>query len=187
MRKVFFLLILPVFALLVSCGKQETGKEQNARNDNQSGFSWKEMITVKEIPSFPIKGMIDGNEIKFEYINFEIWRGSNDHVLNFSDRSPKNKCGFIEGNNAFHLTGIGKEFEEGEFIKESFAKALNDYNAEFTILVNGETVKKSPAWNCALVLTDIGDEVVKGRIAMCFKDDKKSWVAGSFEATVCNN
>ena len=47
--------------------------------------------------------------------------------------------------------------------------------------------KINAGWNAALVITEINDDVVKGRIAMCFKDEKKSYIAGSFEAQVCNN
>lgn len=180
-----FLFFILISATLISCGKKE--EQQNVNSDPNASFSWKESITAKDIPDFPVKGFIDGKEIKFEYVNFEYWRGSNDNVFNFSDRTPKNKCGFIENDNAFHLTKLGNTFEEGEFLKNAFSMNIDGVTGDYHTTVNDNMQKFTPAWNCALVITEMDDDFVKGKIAMCFKDEKKSWVAGTFTAVRCNN
>jgi len=179
-------LFLFLALLISSCNKQET-KPNQVSNTNKSSFSWKENITINDIPDTPLKAMLNGKEINFDYVNFEVWRGSNDNVFNFSDKKPKNKCGFIEKDNAFTLTRNGSEFSKGEFIKDSFLKNLDSYTADFHYTENDDIIKLTPGWNCALVITEMNDEIVKGKIAMCFKDDKKSWIAGSFEAVRCFN
>jgi hypothetical protein len=184
-RKYYGLLFILIALTLISCGKNEV--KQNTQQGSNNSFGWKENISAKDIPDFPLKGMIDGQEIKLEYINFEFWRGSNDNVFNFSDKTPKNKCGFIENDNAFHLTKLGGEFKKGEFIKETFSVNIEGCTGDFHTTVNENMQKFTPAWNCALVITDKNDDIVTGKIAMCFKDEKKSWMAGTFTAVRCNN
>ena len=179
------LLILAAVLLLSSCNKK--GDNTNQSNTNNGEFAWRENISVKDIPDTPVKGMIDGKEIKITYINFEKWRGSNDNVLNFSDKAPLNKCGFIENDNAFHLTRVGGDMKEGELVKDTFLKNLEGYVADFHITENEDMKKISTGWNMALVISEMNDDVVRGKIALCFKDDKKSWIAGKFEAVRCNN
>lgn len=171
--------------LLSSCNKKE--ESNNPPSNSYGEFVWKESLSVKDIPDFPIKGKIDGKDFVPSYINFEQWRGSNDNVFNFSDKSPKNKCGFIENDNGFQITKIGAEFKEGEFVKDSFMKNLEGYNAHFHTTVNDDMKKFNSGWNVALIITDMDENLVKGKIAMCFKDDNKSWIAGKFEALKCNN
>lgn len=171
--------------LLSSCNKKE--ESTNQQNSSSGEFVWKESITVKDIPDAPLKGKIDGKDFNPIYIVFEKWRGSNDNVLAFSDKAPKNKCGFIENYNGYQLTKIGSEFKVGEFVKDSFVKSLEGYSADFHVTENDDMRKINASWNASLLITEINDDVVKGRIAMCFKDEKKSWIAGRFEAIVCNN
>jgi len=178
-------LFLLSLILLSSCNKKE--ESTNQQNSTSGEFSWRETISVKDIPNTPIKGKIDGKDFNPSYIVFEQWRGSNDNVFVFSDKSPQNKCGFIENDNGFNLTKLGAEFKEGEFVKDSFIKNLEGYSADFHITENEDMKKITAGWNVALIITEINDEVVKGKIAMCFKDEKKSWIAGTFEAQVCNN
>jgi hypothetical protein len=184
-RYYHLLLILAVVFVFTSCNKKEGNTDQTGSNNGE--FIWKENLSVKDIPNSPIKGMIDGKNINITYVNFEKWRGSNDNVLNFSDKAPLNKCGFIENDNAFHLTRVGGDIKEGDLNKDTFLKNLEGYVADFHVTENEDMKKISTGWNLALVIDEINDDVVKGKIAMCFKDDKKSWIAGKFEAVRCNN
>lgn len=180
-KLIFILLIF----FLVSCGKNQQVKKEEPKN--LSEFSWSENLTIDKIPDFPIKGVLNGKEIKLDYINFEKWRGSGDNVFNFGDKIPGQKCGFIENDNAFRLTHTNGDFIVGEFLKENFSKNTEGYTADFHYVLNNSIKNVNVSWNCALVLTEINDKTVKGKIALCFKDDAKSWIAGSFEATKCNN
>ena len=145
------------------------------------------LYTSPHLKEFTERIRIDGKEIKIEYINFETWRGSGDNVLNFGDVIPKNKCGFIETDNSFHLIHKGGEIKTGELLKSSFDQTLDGYSAYY--IVNGENKDKNVTmqWNCAMVITEMNEKTVKGKLIMCFKDDAKNRIAGSFEAIRCNN
>lgn len=177
--------ILLTFLISVSCGKKE---EQINEKNLSKDFSWKSELKITDIPDMPVKGYINGKEISLNYINFEQWRGSRDNILNFGDTRPKNNCGYVESDNSIHLIRKADEIKPGEFLKSSFEQNLDGYISYYdTLSVKDSDKKTSLQWNCALVITEMNEKTVKGKIALCFKDDKKSWVAGSFEAVRCNN
>lgn len=180
--KIFCVLILFSF---ISCGKKEQDKKE--QNTNVNDFVWNENISIDKIPDFPIKGMMNGKPIDLAYINFEKWRGSGDNVINFGDKAPSQNCGYVENDNAFHLIHTNGDFKEGEFVKENFTKNINGYTADFHYMVDKNIKKANVLWNCAIVITEIDEKSVKGKIALCFKDESKSWIAGTFEAIRCNN
>lgn len=178
------ILILLIFGF-VSCNKQEGESTENKSNQH---FSWKAELKISDIPDSPIKGYINGREVKLDYINFEQWRGSGDNVLNFGDVKPKNNCGYVESDNSFHLVYKAGEIKSGELLKTSFDQNLDGYIAYYdTMSVKETNGKNSVPWNCALVITGMDEKTVRGKIALNFKDDKKSWIAGSFEAIRCYN
>lgn len=183
--KKYYILLFSIFILFSACGKKDN---TDANKDLAKGeFRWVEDLSVSKIPDIPLKGKLNGKDVIIEYVNFEKWRGSGDNVINFSDKKPKQNCGFIENDIAVHLTKASGDFEKGEFVKESFNKNLDGYSADFHYYVDNNIKKVTVEWNCALVITDIDDKVVKGKIAICFKDASKSWLAGTFEALRCNN
>lgn len=171
--------------MLISCNKKEEKVEvQNSPKE----FTWKSELKITDIPDMPLKGYINGKEIKLDYLNFEQWRGSKDNVLNFGDTKPKNNCGYVESDNSFHLLHKADEIKAGEFLKASFDQNLDGYIAYYdTLMVKNAEKKSSIQWNCALVITSMDEKTVKGKIAICFKDEKKSWIAGTFEAIRCYN
>jgi hypothetical protein len=183
--KKFYLLLISVLFLFTACGKKDDANK--VQNSAKGEFRWMETLSPDKIPDMQIKGMINGKPVNIEYVNFEKWRGSGDNVINFSDKKPKQNCGFIENDMAFHLTRASGDFAEGEFVKESFNKNIDGYSAEFHYYTDNNIKKVSVPWNCVLKITEIDDNSVKGKIAICFKDDSKSWIAGNFEAVRCNN
>jgi len=180
----FISLILLIFT---GCDKSEDIKQTQDNNIDKSKFEWKEIISINEIPEFNVKGYINGKQVEIVYINFEKWRGNGDNVINFGTKNPEQNCGAVSNDTAFHLMRPSRDFTKGEFIKESFTKDVEGYVADFHVYEGQESKKLSVPWNCALVLEEIGEKTVKGKIAMCFKDEKKSWLAGKFEAIRCNN
>ena len=171
--------------VLISCNK----KEENVEIKNSpKEFTWKSELKITDIPDMPLKGFINGKEIKLDYINFEQWRGSKDNVLNFGDTKPKSNCGYVESDNSFHLLHKADEIKPGEFLKASFDQNLDGYIAYYdTLMLKNVDKKSSIQWNCALVITSMDEKTIKGKIAICFKDEKKSWMAGTFEAIRCYN
>lgn len=164
------------------CGNKSGENTQNT-TDKKGEFGWKDNISTGDIPDFPVKGMIEGKEVQFGYINFEKWRGANDNVINFSAAKPEQNCGFIEGFTGFTLINKGSAISQGEWVKAKFSDDPKTYQAFFK---QGEQ-KSTDQWNCALVIESITDKTAKGKIALFFNDEKKSWVAGKFEAAICNN
>ncbi len=176
--------VIFIALLIFGCKKQEI-KEQTTSSGKEN-ITWKEVVNFNDIPDFPIRGYIGDKEIKIEYINFERWRGSGDNTFYFSSKKPQNKCGAVVKDTAFRLTKANKNFEEQEFIKESFNTALDGYGADFHVYVGEESKDFSVPWNCALKIDYMDETKLQGKIIMCFKDEKKSWIAGSFEAIICN-
>ncbi|MDQ3021382.1 MAG: hypothetical protein M3R36_12555 [Bacteroidota bacterium] len=187
MLRITYLKTLTILFIFVvaSCNKKQ---EEVAENNSGNTFSWKSELKTGDIPDTPVKGFINGKEVSINYINFEQWRGSGDNVLNFGDVKPKNNCGYIENDNSFHLLRKAGEIKIGELLKANFEQNLDGYIAYYdTSSVNNISKKTSTDWSCALVITSMDDNIVKGKIAMSFKDDKKSWIAGTFEAIRCFN
>ncbi|MCB0723603.1 MAG: hypothetical protein KDC73_02795 [Ignavibacteriae bacterium] len=182
-KRLSYLLIIITSVLVLSCGDGEKKPD----TINGEGFQWKENISIADIPDTPLKGMLRGKEINFEYINFEQWRGSGDNVFNFGSKKPEQNCGYVENDEAFHLMRKSGEITTGEVLKSNFSSTLDGYFGDFHYNKDGEIEKVSVEWNCALVITEMNDSLVKGKIAMCFNSPYKSWIAGTFEALRCYN
>jgi len=175
-------LLLFVFAAVISaCGKKSDDK--TTQGNDKKEFGWKDNITSADIPDFPVKGFIGGKEVQFAYINFEKWRGSKDNVINFSLVKPEQNCGFIENFEGFTILNKGNDIKQGPFVKSKFTDDPATYQASFKQVGS----KSTDPWNCALDIESITDKTVKGKIALFFNDASKSWVAGKFEASLCNN
>ncbi len=180
------MLFFTLFHLLSSgCGKKNDENKQNSSdNNNKKEFGWKDGISASDIPDFPIKGDLEGKEVTFQYINFEKWHGSNDNVINFSLVKPVQQCGFIDDFTGFQLMNKGNAFNSGEWVKSRFDDDAKTFTAFYE---NSSAVKSTASWNCALVIESMDSKSVKGKIALFFNDEKKSWAAGKFEAVICNN
>lgn len=174
-----------VSLILVSCNEKQTDTKQEGPTGD---FQWSESIKISDIPNHELKGFLNGRPIEFEYINFEQWRGSGDNVFNFGNKAPKGNCGYVENDEAFQILRKGAEFQEGELIKESFTKSLDGFIADYHYFDGVDNIINIRVdWNLALVIEEMTENRVRGRIAMCFNDDSKSWIAGSFEAIRCYN
>ncbi len=184
-KKLYLLLLVVLSFTIYSCDKKES--VTSTENKSKNTFQWSENITLSDIPDFEIRGFIEGKPIEIKYVNFEKWRGSNDNVINFGTKQPKQICGPVDNDSAFSITRLAKDFTQEEFVKSSFSSNVDGYIANYHTYKSGEAKKFLGAWNCALLLTEINDKTVKGKIALCFKDSLKSWVAGTFEAKRCNN
>jgi hypothetical protein len=173
----FFLLILLNVIFLFSCGKRDN------KEIMKQTHGWKEKISVGDIPDFTVKGYMNGREVNFEYINFERWRGSNDNVINFSLSKPLQNCGYVENFKGFSIIRRGSDFVKGEWIKSEFTTAADGTEAYYY----DTDIRSESQWNCALIIEDIGERNVRGKIILCFDDERRNWVGGIFEAVICNN
>lgn len=181
MRKFIPAFLIFTAVLLSSCGNKSGDTNQTSTDKKE--FGWKDNLTASDIPDFPVKGMISGKEIQFGYINLEKWRGSNDNVLNFSVSKPEQSCGFIEYFEGFVLMNKGSEMKQGEWNKPRFDSDAGSYTASFRSAGNTSTA----AWNCAMKFEAVDNKKASGKILIYFNDPAKSWIAGKFEANICNN
>jgi len=183
-------LIIRIFLILISVTIFSCSENNNSENltSNNKSFVWKENLTVGDIPDDSVKGFLNGKEIKFEYVNFEKWRGSGDNVLNFSTKRPLQDCGFIENDDAFSVMIKNGDFNPGENSKISFSNNQDNFISYFHYYVEGKDILKveSP-WSGIVIIDSLEDKKVKGKIAIVYNDDAKSWIAGKFEAIRCNN
>jgi hypothetical protein len=178
-KRIILFFVLFFLIVLSACGRKNGTETQSKSTD----FGWKDNVSQADIPDFPVKGNLNGREVQFQYINFERWRGSNDNVINFSLVKPEQNCGFIENFSGFSLINKGDSISTGEFVKAKFSGSAKTYLG----ICKEEGRKSSAEWNCALKIESKTDKAVTGKIALFFNDEAKSWVAGRFEAIVCNN
>lgn len=170
----------------MGCRKDEVKRE--IVNENNGTFNWKDKLSITDIPEFEIKGSLNGKGVRFPYIVFEKWRGSNDNVLNFSVVKAEQQCGYIENYQGFQFINKGNPIVKGEYVKAGFGGDLKSYQSFFRYINSDGTSFKSDAeWNCALSIDKVTDKLVNGKLAICFNDERESWIAGKFEAVVCNN
>jgi len=183
-------LIIRIFLILISLSIFGCSKENNSDNSNNTNknFVWKENLTVADIPDDSVKGYLNGKEVKFEYINFEKWRGSGDNVLNFSTKRPMQDCGFIENDNAFSVMIKNGDFQQGENSKILFSTNNDNFISYFHYYVEGKDILKvEEPWSGIVIIESIDEKKIKGRLAIVYNDEAKSWIAGKFEAIKCNN
>jgi hypothetical protein len=187
LRRFNVLSLFILLAVLVISGCNKKTEEQN-RSSGSGEFIWKENLTASDIPDFPVKAFLNGKAVQINYIVFEVWRGSNDNVLNFSLIKPEQQCGFIQNYQGFQLFSKGAKMNRGEWSRTKFDDNPGNHQAFYSFIISDSTSYKSDCdWNCSLEIDNISHKIVSGKIAICFNDKYKSWIAGRFEAAVCNN
>lgn len=177
------------FALAIAvsgCGKQQDTRKPVQNSSGQ--FSWKDGLSLDDIPDAPVKCFLRGKDVNFSYINFERWRGSNDNVIRFSLEKPSQPCGFIEKFQGIELTRKGKYFELGNYTKDHFTDNLQGFQISYVFDFGDGNISRSDCnWDFGLKIDSINEKTVSGKIGICFNDETKSWIAGKFEAKICNN
>jgi hypothetical protein len=172
----------------VLCGCEKKPKNQNQLPANTSQFQWLDGIALQNIPAFSIKGFLGGKEVNFSYIDFERWHGSDDNVLKFSIVKPPQPCGFIDKFEGVEITRKGKSIEIGSYGKEHFTDDFPGFNVVYKVgSGDGNITESNYSWNLSMMIDSTNDKLTYGRIALCFNDESKSWIAGKFEANICNN
>lgn len=183
--QLIFRFIFSFIFFIIGCSKKN---EETVKPPNKNEFYWEEGISIEDIPDFPIKGFLEGREVSFGSIVLEKWRGSGDNVMNFSINKPNQPCGYIQNYEGIQILKKGSTMNIGEYIKKNFQDVSDEYEVFYKYKTsNSETIQSSSGWNCAIVIENISDKIASGKIAICFNDTKKSWIAGKFEAIICNN
>jgi len=50
-----------------------------------------------------------------------------------------------------------------------------------------DILKVEEPWSGIVIIESIDEKKIKGRLAIVYNDEAKSWIAGKFEAIKCNN
>lgn len=155
------LLLTLLFFGTSGCGKKPDVLKLNVTNNKD--FAWKENLSAADVPNFPVKGFLKGNEVSFTYIVFEKWSGSNDNDINFSIVKPSQPCGYVENYQGFQLLNKGNEIEQGEWVKSGFSDGSKTYQCYYVYKASdGSMMRSSDSWNCVLKIESLTGKTVSG-------------------------
>ncbi len=157
-----------------------------------AGSAWTDAPSLTSIPDGVITGTINGKP--FEAKTVRVKQGEDGPTLEISNVAVDEPTGII-----MEDTGVSLRFPIAEGTTDELVKAFSD-DVDFDMThsyyhypLGGDKGPMSinTTWGCALQITDwtleadaddediIGN--VKGKLAISFDDDEKSWIAGSFD------
>ena len=159
-----------------------------------AGFAWTDAPSLTSIPEGTITGRINGKP--FEAKTVRVKKGEDGPVLEISNVAVEEPTGII-----IEDTGVNLRFPIAEGTTAELVKAFSDdvdFDLTHSYYYYPQGSDKGPmsvnttwGWGCALQITDWTLEAdsdnedilgnVKGRVAITFDDDEKSWIAGSFD------
>jgi len=157
-------------------------------------FTWADAPTVAQVPSTPVKGIINGKEFTANTVRVE--KGDEGKAtLEISDAKLDDPTGVITDDTGVDLDFTLTEGQPGEMVmKIADEKNFDKEHAYYHYPQGGDKgpMSVNPDWGCALQIEswdmtpDAQNEKILGKItgkvAIVFGDDSKSWVAGTFEA-----
>jgi hypothetical protein len=159
-------------------------------------FTWTDSPTLEAIPSGPITGMIHGKPFTAKTVRVE--QDKDAAVLVISDTAVDKPTGSLMSDVGADLTFDLKSGAPGQKILTVAAKKeQGKQHAYFHYTLGGGRgpMSVNPSWGCALDISEwkvapdpkepdvLG--TVKGKVAIVFDDEDKSWVAGTFDGVYC--
>jgi len=157
-------------------------------------FAWTETPAVDQIPDAALKGMINGKGFAANTIRVEKGDGGK-CTLEISDASLDDPTGVITSDTGLDLDFTLTEGQAGEMVKTiADEKDFDKEHAYYHYPQGGDKgpMSMNPSWGCALKIDEWSMEKdpqnekivgkLKGKVAIVFDDEPKSWVAGTFEA-----
>ena len=86
------------------------------------------------------------------------------------------------------LTRKGRYYEIGDSEKKHFNDNFPGFDVNYKINTGNKNIVQSNCdWNMVVKIDSLDEKKAYGKLAVCFNDDTKSWIAGKFEANICNN
>jgi len=172
----------------------ETPKDTPEATPAPAEFTWSETPTADGIPAAPIKGMVNGKEFTANTVRIKK-DDAGKAALEISDATLDDPLGVITEDTGVDLSFTLAEGQAGELVKAvADEKDFDKEHAYYHYPQGGDKgpMSVNPEWGCALQIetwdmtADPNNEKIvgkiKGKVAIVFKDDSKSWVAGTFEA-----
>lgn len=157
-----------------------------------SAFKWTEKPALADIPAGTIKGMLNGKP--FEAKTVRIKKTDEGMRLEIVDQAGEKATDMFTGETSADLYFADiAEGKSGELVLGIPDKKADKQDATYMYPQGGDKgpMTENPDWGCALQITDFkmekdpqDDKVlghVKGKVAIVFNDDAKSWVAGDLD------
>lgn len=149
-----------------------------------SGFKCAATIDSASIPAKPVEGEVNG--AKFTPASAGFWEEGAFGGSSLMFRAPLGKeagCDRFFAETRLEVTvepiadaALGKpvtKAKNANFIHKKDDGTPVSSNSELAVFVQVDSIEKKRGGK------------VKGKVAICFKDEKKSWLAGTFEADWC--
>jgi len=157
-----------------------------------SDFEWTETPSLDAIPEGPVTGMINGKAFVAQTVRLKV--DDEQTVLEISDQAVDEPTGMTSGGTGVDLRFVLEPGKAGELVlanddEKDFDKEHAYYH--YPLPDDRGPMSVNPSWACALAISDWtlegseDDEDIlgnaKGKVALTFGDDEKSWVAGTFD------
>jgi hypothetical protein len=176
-------------------GKPAPGAEEPKATPAAAGEAkWMENPTAADIPDSPIKGMVNG--VAFEAKTMRIVKAEKNSKLELMDKAADTPTGMVSDATEVKLEFTLPPGKPGEFTKKMADKDPESTDGWFsyeqkdgtpmTVNTDWAVVLKIDSWTTEKDPKDpkvLGK--VKGKIFLSFKDDPKTFVAGTFEGPYC--
>lgn len=156
-----------------------------------TGFAWTETPTLDQIPNAPITGMINGKPFAAQTVRLK--QRDDQVVLEIIDQKPDDPSGMVTGETGASLYLKLEEGKPVEFVSGIKDEKTDPADAIYYYPQGGDKgpMTMNSDWGAALKIDewtlakDPSDEdvlgTVKGKVAIVFADDPKSFVSGTFE------
>jgi len=171
-------------------GPGQAGPESPA--GEAGAFQWTETPQLADIPEGRVSGMLDGKP--FTANTVRLHKSEQKTTLEISDTALESPTDLIVEDTGATLTFTatpGQPFTRVVAMgdEKNLDKETADYH--YPLPDEGGPAIVTPSWACALQISewtlqpDPNNEEIMGsatgKVAICFNDDPKSWVAGTFE------
>ena len=151
---------------------------------------WMENPKVADIPDAAIKGMVNG--VAFEAKTVRVVKGDGKSKLEIMDKAADKPTGMVSDATEVKLEFVLEPGKPGEFVKAMADKDPTNTDGWYSYQQkDGSPMTMNSDWSVALKIDswtlakDPADAsvlgTVKGRVFLVFKDDPKTFVAGTFE------
>jgi len=204
---VMLLLLLAAMVLVAGCPQQQVVEEEGpiappeeVQPTPEEGepaaavgeFAWTETPSLDAIPEGNITGMINGEPFAAQTVRLR--QDGEQTRLEISNVSVDGPTGLTMDDTGVDLKFTLTPGQPGEFViamedEKDIGTRWATYN--YPLPDDGGPMTENPSWACALQITEWTLEAAeenedilgnaKGKVAITFDDEEKSWVAGTFE------
>ena len=157
--------------------EEKTDETTTEKTKPDKQFTWKEAPQASDIPDQPVSGTVTGEEFKSIYA--QVDEDGDKTILYFSAKKPESTCKGISNGMKAKMVSV----EISGRLKEGTFTTSTEESVSATIYTEEDRDFNYAGY--ALVVESLSSNELKGKIAICFTDDAKSFVSGTFTAEYC--